>query len=145
MRLETTHSTPLWTWADAHYRSGVGGNRWIEHARSDPVSRLVGSRLGTGMRRIRSRNNKKEFRRCDSLRLAFAGPGTRSQLSGAKDVQPAGRLAPGSFSYSTGIVPDPILVQLLLPGPTTCRPDNALLPAARDNPQILKYYVINRG
>lgn len=60
-----THSTPLWTWADAHYRSGVGGNRWIEHARSILFPGSWVRALGTGMRRIRSRNNKKEFRRCD--------------------------------------------------------------------------------
>lgn len=104
-------------------------------------SQARGTRLGMDMRRIRSGINKKEFNDVIHFNIAFAGPGIRFQPSGAKHVQPAGRLILGSVSHCAGIVPDPILVDLLLSKPTTCRPDNTLLPAARDIPE---YYVISR-
>lgn len=60
----------------------------------DPVPGLVGSRLGI-VRRIRSGNNKKESNDVIPLGLLLRVPGMRFQLSGAEDVQPAGRLTLG--------------------------------------------------
>lgn len=60
----------------------------------DPVPGLVGSRLGI-VRRIRSGNNKKKSNDVIPLGLLLRVPGMRFQLSGAEDVQPAGRLTLG--------------------------------------------------